>query len=103
MPRPQNILIFGATGTIGRFITQELNAAKSSFSRIGIFTSQATSQTKAAELQAWKEKGVNILIGDISSEEDVLNAYKGNYKTIHGIKKVKRKKELKKAIKATTP
>ncbi|KAF2175382.1 NAD(P)-binding protein, partial [Zopfia rhizophila CBS 207.26] len=78
---PKNIFLFGATGVIGKYILAALIDAKLSFDKIGIFTSPGTAQNKAAEIQKLKEKGVEVVVGDVNSEEDVMAAYKG-YDTI---------------------
>ncbi|KAI1101591.1 NAD(P)-binding protein [Jackrogersella minutella] len=77
---PSKILIIGATGTIGKYIT---NAIVSSEPRIGqhisIFTSQATasSPSKQGLLTPWKSRGVSIITGDINNADDVRYAYNG--------------------------
>jgi aspartate-semialdehyde dehydrogenase len=73
----KKILIFGATGVIGKYIIQEIVNAQSSFDKIGLFTSPSTVGNKSEEINGWKEKGVNIIVGDVSSEEDVRKAYEG--------------------------
>jgi len=70
-------LIIGATGVIGKPITAQIVAAKSSFGRIAILTSQNTVATKAKEIEALKKEGVDILVGDLAVEEDVKKAYEG--------------------------
>lgn len=72
---PQNLLIIGATGVIGRPITKEIIKAKSSFGRIAILTSESTVQTKSEEINDFQQSGVEVLIGDITKEEDVKKAY----------------------------
>jgi FlaA1/EpsC-like NDP-sugar epimerase len=74
---PKKILVFGATGVIGKFILQEIVNARSSFDKIGLFTSPSTVENKSQEMQKWKDEGVNIIVGDVSSEEDVKKAYEG--------------------------
>lgn len=77
---PRNILIFGATGTIGSFITNSIVSARSDFNRVAIFTTApAAGSAKEQALEELKSKGVEIIIGDIASESDVVNAYKGAY------------------------
>lgn len=72
-----NILIIGATGNIGKPITTHIVAAKSSFGRIAILTSQNTATQKAGEIEALKAEGVEIFVGDLGSEEDVKKAFQG--------------------------
>lgn len=73
----KKVLIFGATGVIGKYLIQEIVNAKSSFDKIGLFTSPNTAENKADEIKSWEEKGVNIHVGDVNSEEDVKKAYAG--------------------------
>jgi len=70
-----NILIIGATGAIGKPITAQIVATKSSFGRITILTSPKTVVAKAAEIEALKSQGVAVLVGDLTVEADVKNAY----------------------------
>jgi aspartate-semialdehyde dehydrogenase len=74
---PKKVLIFGATGVIGKYIIQELVNAKSSFDKIGLFTSPETAKNKPDEINSWEERGVDINVGDVNSEEDVKKAYEG--------------------------
>lgn len=74
---PKKVLIFGATGVIGKYIIQEVVNAKSSFEKIGLFTSADTAKNKPDEINGWEEKGVDINVGDVNSEEDVKRAYEG--------------------------
>lgn len=73
---PSHILIFGATGNIGRYIT---DAVVQSFPNITItvFTSAATASSKAELLNGWRASGVSIIVGDITNLTDVANAYRG--------------------------
>ncbi|PYH89946.1 isoflavone reductase family protein [Aspergillus ellipticus CBS 707.79] len=77
MSEKANLLIFGATGTIGSYITAAIVAARPSFNRIAIFTSPNTFNSKAPALDALRQQGVDILVGDITSREEVLKAYEG--------------------------
>lgn len=77
-PIPKNILVFGATGVIGKYIIEELYNARSSFGKIGFFTSKATAENKADEIKSWRDKGVEVVVGDVSSEDEVSHAYKGD-------------------------
>ena len=74
---PQNILIVGATGLIGVYITRAIVAAKDKFGRVAILTSLATLEKKADLVEKLKGQGVEILQGDIAKEEDVKKAYHG--------------------------
>jgi nucleoside-diphosphate-sugar epimerase len=74
---PKKVLVFGATGVIGKYIIQEVVNARSSFDKIGLFTSPETAKNKPDEINRWEEKGVDINVGDVNSEEDVKKAYEG--------------------------
>jgi aspartate-semialdehyde dehydrogenase len=74
---PKNILVFGATGVIGKHIIQEIVNAQPSFDKIGLFTSASTVESKAEEINNWKNKGVDVIVGDVSSEDDVKRSYEG--------------------------
>ncbi|KAL2269255.1 hypothetical protein VTJ83DRAFT_4101 [Remersonia thermophila] len=71
------ILIFGGTGTIGRYITSALLRAKPAFQQVVLFTSPKSAQEKAAQLNEWKAQGLSVIVGDLTSEADVTAAYKG--------------------------
>lgn len=73
---PLKILIIGATGVIGRPITQALIEAKDSFSSIAIFTSQSTIENQSGQISWLKTKGVGVFVGDLKNEDDVKKAYK---------------------------
>ncbi|CBF84548.1 uncharacterized protein ANIA_08968 [Aspergillus nidulans FGSC A4] len=72
-----NLLIFGATGAIGSYITAAITDARDEFGRIGIFTSQSTLTKKTKEINALREKAVDILVGDVTSKDEVLKAFDG--------------------------
>ena len=74
---PKKVLIFGATGVIGKYIIQEIVNSRSSFDQIGLFTSPETTKNKPDEINCWEEAGVDINVGDVNSEEDVNKAYEG--------------------------
>ncbi|KAK0642275.1 Isoflavone reductase-like protein P3 [Lasiodiplodia hormozganensis] len=76
-PPTENVLVIGATGVIGRYITNALVNAQPPFKRIGIYTSAATVEHKAAQIQALKEKGVEVFVGDFNDESKILEVYKG--------------------------
>ncbi|KAF5021757.1 hypothetical protein F66182_6207 [Fusarium sp. NRRL 66182] len=75
--QPKNILIFGATGNIGRYITNAIVNAKPAFDQVAIFTSEGTLSKKSDYIQELTSKGVKIITGDVTSEQDVKNAYQG--------------------------
>ena len=80
-PSPKNILLFGGTGLIGRYILDALIGSKYAFGTLGIFTSATTLKNKAEVIAEIKGKGVQVVVGDVTREEDVLEAFKG-YDTI---------------------
>lgn len=71
----KNILIFGATGLIGRYITDAIVKEKDSFNRVVIFTTPATVAKKAEYIQHLKSAGVEIITGGITNEKDIQLAY----------------------------
>ncbi|ROV88354.1 hypothetical protein VSDG_09409 [Cytospora chrysosperma] len=74
--KASNILIFGATGFIGTFITETIVSAQPAFNHITIFTSTNTVNNKAELLDGWKKAGnVTVITGDVESEADVRAAY----------------------------
>ena len=76
-PMPSKILVFGATGLIGKYILQALIDSQSNFDKIGIFTSPGTVEKKKSEIDALRKQGVDVAVGDVESEEDVKKAYEG--------------------------
>jgi nucleoside-diphosphate-sugar epimerase len=72
---PKKILLFGATGVIGEYILQALKESKASFEKIGIFTSPGTVEKKKEEIDALKASGVDVIVGDVTNEDDVKKAY----------------------------
>lgn len=71
------VLIIGATGVIGKPITEQVIAAKSSFERIAILTSTNTVKAKVDEIKSLKDNGVEVFVGDLGVEADVKKAYEG--------------------------
>jgi uncharacterized protein YbjT (DUF2867 family) len=78
-PTPSKILLFGATGVIGKYILEQLIEANPAFEKIGIFTSPGTVEKKSEDLEKLKEKGVEVVVGDVNSESDVKKAFEGTY------------------------
>ncbi|KAF3770840.1 NAD(P)-binding protein [Cryphonectria parasitica EP155] len=76
--KASNILIFGATGFIGQYITDKVVSAQPAFDHITIFTSPETVEKKGALLDGWKKKAGNVTVvtGNVESESDVRAAYK---------------------------
>ncbi|EQB51239.1 NmrA-like family protein [Colletotrichum gloeosporioides Cg-14] len=73
---PSKILVFGATGNIGLFITEALLDASPAFGQITIFTSPSTVENKAALLEGWKKKGAKVISGNVDNNDEVKAAYK---------------------------
>lgn len=71
----KNILIFGATGLIGRHITNAILTNKHHFGTIAIFTSRNTLTDKPDHISHLQHQGVKILSGDITSDTDITAAY----------------------------
>lgn len=78
-PVPKKLLLFGATGVIGKYILQVLVEEKASFEKIGIFTSPSTVEKKKSDIDALKAEGIEVVVGDVNSEEDVAKAYEGKF------------------------
>ncbi|KAF2105966.1 hypothetical protein BDV96DRAFT_607755 [Lophiotrema nucula] len=80
-PIPKKVLLFGATGVIGKDIVKALVDAKADFEKIAIFTSPGTAESKKEKLDALKAEGVQVVLGDVNSEEDVKKAF-ADYDTV---------------------
>ncbi|KAK2749663.1 hypothetical protein FQN57_005885 [Myotisia sp. PD_48] len=72
----KNILLFGATGLIGKHILNAILENRSHFNRIAIFTS-APLIDRRKHVESLKERGVEVIIGDIKNEKDIISAYEG--------------------------
>jgi hypothetical protein len=72
------------TRLIGRpnTVLQELYNTQSSFGKIRFFTSSNTAEMKSGVINGWKEKGIEVIVGDVNSEEDVKKAYEGTIFTL---------------------
>lgn len=75
----QSLLLFGALGFIGTYITNAIVARRSEFTRIVIFTSPSTASKKAAEFDELKKKDVEVIVGDVENDEDILAAFEGEF------------------------
>lgn len=73
----ENLLILGGTGYIGTYITNQIVKAKETFGRIKLFTSQKTADTKKEALDKLRAEGVEVIVGDVSKEEEMSKAYQG--------------------------
>ena len=74
---PSSILLFGATGNIGRHITNSILESNPPFKRVVVFTSPNTVASKDSLLSAWKAKGLEVAVGDLTQDDDVQDAYRG--------------------------
>lgn len=75
--KASNILILGATGFIGQYITEKVIAAQPAFHQVTIFTSPETATSKAQLLESWKKTGnVQVVTGSADSESDIKAAYR---------------------------
>jgi uncharacterized protein YbjT (DUF2867 family) len=75
----ENLLLFGATGYIGTYITEQIVENKSSFGRIVVFTSPSTAEKKGDFIKDLEKAGVEIIVGDAAKKEDVVRAMQGTY------------------------
>ena len=74
------VLIIGATGTIGKYITGAILSAKPPVAqKVSIFTSPATASNpaKQALLSSWKSQGLAVIEGDVRNPEHITKAYEG--------------------------
>src|SRR6266480_2327524 len=74
---PKNILVFGATGTIGRYIVEALIENKTSFGKIAVFTSPQSATEKRQAFAKLKDRRVEIITGDLTDEKSIANVYNG--------------------------
>lgn len=79
---PSHILIFGATGQIGRYITESLIRAQPAFPRLTVFTSPSTAAGKTVLLDAWRAAGIGVVVGDLTAAGDVAAAYADGVDTV---------------------
>ena len=73
----QNVLIIGATGIIGTYITEAIVTHKSEFGRVAVLTSKKTLVEKVREICALESWGVEVFVGDLDDEKNVKEAYRG--------------------------
>ena len=73
----RNILIIGATGVIGTYITRAIIDARDHFDRICILTSEKTLVEKLHDIAALDAWGVEIFTGRLEKEAAVKKAYEG--------------------------
>jgi nucleoside-diphosphate-sugar epimerase len=73
----QNILIFGATGAIGSYLTQALLDNKSSFGKIDVVTYPESYKNKKELFQKLKDQGAEVSVIDFEDENAIADLYKG--------------------------
>ncbi|KAF2859225.1 NAD(P)-binding protein [Piedraia hortae CBS 480.64] len=73
----RNVLIFGATNRIGEFVTRAVLEHQNSFNRIGVFASANMLWMMSDELDALRAQGVEIFSGNLSLDDDILEAFSG--------------------------
>ena len=73
----QNVLIIGATGVIGTYITEAIITHSSEFGRVAVLTSKRTVSEKIREIAALESWGVDVFVGALDDEETVKDAYRG--------------------------
>ena len=73
----QNILIIGATGVIGSYITRAIVDSQHLFNRICVLTSEKTVVEKVQDICALESWGVEVFVGRLEDEKRVKEAYKG--------------------------
>ncbi|KAI5856188.1 NAD(P)-binding protein [Durotheca rogersii] len=77
---PSKILIFGATGAIGKYITDAILSAEAlATQQISIFTSAVTVSNpgKQALLSSWESQGLSVITGNLNDAGDIEKAYDG--------------------------
>ncbi len=78
----RNIILFGATGLIGEHITNAVLDNASDFGKIAVFTSSGTASSKSDEINALKTRGVEVIVGDLSLDQDVNAAFDAGFDTV---------------------
>jgi len=73
----QNILIVGATGVIGTYITGSIIQSSHQFNRICILTSERTVVEKVQDICALESYGIEVFIGSLDDESRVKLALRG--------------------------
>lgn len=80
--KASNILIFGATGFIGTYITEKIITAQPAFDRVTIFTSPERAASKSNLFAGWQKQAgghVSVVTGSVDSEADVKAAYREHH------------------------
>ncbi|ETN46557.1 uncharacterized protein HMPREF1541_00742 [Cyphellophora europaea CBS 101466] len=73
----RNILIIGATGIIGTYITRAIVDSQHLFDRICVLTSEKTVVEKVQDICALESWGVEVFVARLDDEDKVKEAYKG--------------------------
>lgn len=76
--KPRNLLILGATGQIGKYITKAVINAQPAFDQVTVFTSKKSSAKKVEHFDKLQQKGVRIVTGDLTNDADVKAAFEGS-------------------------
>lgn len=76
-PPTKNILIIGATGTIGTYIVRAIIDSREEFDRICVLTSEKTLVQKVQDIAALEAWGVEIFTGRLESESAIKRACEG--------------------------
>jgi len=77
----RNILIIGATGIIGTYITRAIVDSQHLFDRICVLTSEKTVVEKVQDICALESWGVEVFVARLDDEDKVKEAYKGKYES----------------------
>lgn len=82
--QPTNILILGATGNIGTYITRAIVDAHSQghFGRISIYTSEQTLVEKVQDICALESWDVEIFVGSLDDEDRFKDACRSKQITV---------------------
>lgn len=81
----ENILVIGATGVIGTYITRAIVDAQHQFNRICVLTSEKTVVEKVQDICALESWGVEVFVARLDDEEGVKEAYKGRDSLCSGL------------------
>ncbi|KIV88822.1 hypothetical protein PV10_08460 [Exophiala mesophila] len=76
-PPTKNILIIGATGTIGTYIVRAIIDSREHFDRICVLTSEKTLVQKVQDIAALEAWGVEVFTGRLESESAIKRACEG--------------------------
>jgi FlaA1/EpsC-like NDP-sugar epimerase len=74
-----NILVFGGSGTIGKYIVRELLNDRGSFGKITVVTYPESYESKKDLFQKAKDLGAEVAVINIDDENAIRELYKGTY------------------------